>query len=102
MARMKLKAGDEVIVIAGKDKNKVGKILKTLPREEKVIVEGVAVAKRHQKPSQQNPQGGIVDKEMPIHISNVMAYDGKRGSRIGHKFVDGKKVRVLKTTGKEF
>lgn len=102
MPRMKLKAGDEVIVIAGKDKNKVGKILKTLPREEKVIVEGVAIAKRHQKPSQQNPQGGIVDKEMPIHVSNVMAYDGKRGSRIGHKFVDGKKVRVLKTTGKEY
>lgn len=102
MSRLKLRTGDEVIVIAGKDKGKVGKIIKAMPREEKVVVEGVAVAKRHNKPSQSNPQGGIVEKEMPIHISNVMAYDGKKGSRIGHKFVDGKKVRILKTTGKEF
>ena len=105
MGKMRLRKGDEVIVISGKDKGKTGKIIKVLPAKERVIVEGVAVAKRHTKPNQANPQGGIVDKEMPIHVSNVMAYDAKneKGSRIGYRFdEDGKKVRVLVSTGQEF
>ena len=102
MPKMKIRKGDEVIVISGKDKGKVGKVIKALPDEQRVIVDGVAVAKRHPKPSQANPQGGIIDK--PIHVSNVMAYDAsaKKGSRIGYKFVDGKKVRILKSSGKEY
>ena len=103
-ASLHVKTGDTVYVISGKDKGKVGKVLKALPEVGRVIVEGVAVAKRHTKPSQANPQGGIIDKEMPIHVSNVMAYDpaNKKGSRIGYKFVDGKKIRVLKSSGKEY
>ncbi|MFP5527662.1 50S ribosomal protein L24 [Peptococcus simiae] len=102
---MRLRKGDEVIVISGKDKGKIGKIIKVLPAKDRVIVEGVAVAKRHTKPSQANPQGGIVDKEMPIHVSNVMAYDAKnkKGSRLGYRVdADGKKVRILVSTGAEF
>lgn len=104
MANLNVKKGDEVIVISGKDKGKVGKVLKAFPDKERVIVEGVAVAKRHTKPSQKNPQGGIIEKAMPIHVSNVMAYDAKnkKGSRLGHKMVDGKKVRVLRTTGEQY
>ena len=104
MPKMKIRKGDEVIVISGKDKGKIGKVIKALPDVQRVIVEGVAVAKRHTKPSQSNPQGGIIDKPMPIHVSNVMAYDSdnKKGSRIGYKFVDGKKVRFLKSSGKEY
>lgn len=103
MPRMKIRKGDEVIVISGKDKGKIGKVIKALPDEGKVIVEGVAVAKRHTKPSQRDPQGGIIDKPMPIHVSNVMIYDekNKKGSRIGAKFEDGKKIRVMKTSGQE-
>ena len=104
MPKMKIRTGDEVIVISGKDKGKVGKVIKALPDEQRVIVDCVAVAKRHTKPSQSNPQGWIIDKPMPIHVSNVMAYDAsaKKGSRIGYKFVDGKKVRILKSSGKEY
>ncbi len=104
MPKIKIRKGDEVIVISGKDKGKVGKVLRVLPAEQRVVVEGVAVAKRHTKPSQANPQGGIIDKEMPIHVSNVMAYDAanKKGSRIGYKFVDDKKIRILKSNNQEF
>lgn len=103
MPKMKIRKGDEVIVISGKDKGKVGKVIKAMPKEQRVVVEGVAVAKRHTKPSQANPQGGIIDKAMPIHVSNVMIYDekNKKGSRIGYKFQDGKKIRVMKTSGQE-
>ncbi len=105
MGKIRLRKGDEVIVISGKDKGKTGKILKVIPDKERVIVEGVAVAKRHTKPSQANPQGGIIDKEMPVHISTVMAYDAKnkKGSRLGFKIdEDGTKIRVLRTSGEEF
>lgn len=104
MPKMNVRKGDEVIVISGKDKGKIGKVLKALPTEQRVIVEGVAVAKRHTKPSQSNPQGGIIEKAMPIHVSNVMAYDAKnkKGSRLGHKIVNGKKVRILRSSGQEF
>lgn len=105
MGKIRLKKGDEVIVISGKDKGKIGKILKVLRDKDRVIVEGVAVAKRHTKPSQANPQGGIIDKEMPIHVSNVMAYDAKnkKGSRLGYVISeDGVKTRILRTSGEEF
>lgn len=104
MAKMNVKKGDMVIVIAGKDKNKVGKVLKAIPNESRVIVEGVSMIKRHTKPSQKDPQGGIIEREAAIHVSNVMPYDEsvKKGSRVGHKMVDGKKVRYFKTSGNTF
>lgn len=105
MGKIRLRKGDEVIVISGKDKGKIGKILRVFPDKDRVIVEGVAVAKRHSKPSQANPQGGIIDKEMPIHVSTVLAYDAKnkKGSRLGFKVAeDGTKTRILRTSGEEF
>lgn len=101
---MKLKKGDKVIVISGKDKGKVGNIQKALPKENKVIVDGVNVRKKHIKPTQANPEGSIQEIFAPIHVSNVMYYDekSKKASRIGYKVnKDGKKIRVLKATGKE-
>ncbi len=101
---MKLVKGDKVIVISGKDKGKIGNIQKALPKEHKVIVDGVNVRKKHVKPSQTNPEGSIQEIFAPIDVSNVMYYDekSKKGSRIGYKFdKDGKKVRVLKLNGKE-
>lgn len=103
---MKIKKGDKVQVITGAYKGTVAEVLKVLPKEEKVIVEGVNVAKKHLKPTQANPDGGIVEKEMPIHVSNVMAYDekAKKASKIGYTIEEDKKgnktkVRVLKKTG---
>ena len=97
---MFVKKGDKVKVITGKDKNKEGVVLAAFPKKDKVIVEGVNVVKKHQKPSQAAPQGGIVEMEAPIHVSNVMVVDsiGVAG-RVGYKEVDGKKVRVSKKTG---
>lgn len=95
---MNLKVGDKVVVIAGSDKGKVGKIIKTFKAENKVIVEGVHVIKKHQKPSGQET-GGILEREAPINASNVMIYDSKskRGTRIGHTTdKNGNKVRVTK------
>ena len=93
--------GDKVKVITGKDKNKEGVVLAALPKKDKVVVEGVNVVKKHQKPSQTAPQGGIVEMEAPIHVSNVMVVDPSNGeaTRVGYKEVDGKKVRVSKKTG---
>ena len=97
---MKIKKGDKVIVITGSDKGTVGEVTKVLPDKEKVVVEGVNVRKKALKPSQANPDGGIIEQEMPIHVSNVMAYDSKakKGSKIGFKEVKGKKTRVYKKT----
>lgn len=83
---MKLKKGDKVIVIAGKDKGKIGEILKAFPKESKVLVAGVNEVKKHQKPSRAN-KGGVVAKLMPIHYSNIAYYDEslKKGSRVGFK-----------------
>ena len=95
---MKLKTGDKVVVIAGKDKGKEGTITKTLKELNKVVVEGVNVAKKHVKPNGQQA-GSIVEVEMPIHASNVMVVDPKtkKGTRVGHNInKDGKKVRVSK------
>jgi large subunit ribosomal protein L24 len=97
--KMHVKAGDNVKVIAGKDKGKEGKILTVVTSSGRVIVEGVSVAKRHQKPTQQMPQGGIIEKEAPIAGSNVMLVCPACGkaSRLGQKFLDnGSKVRVCK------
>ncbi|MFC0274147.1 50S ribosomal protein L24 [Metabacillus herbersteinensis] len=98
---MHVKKGDKVMVISGKDKGKQGEILASYPKKDRVLVEGVNVVKKHSKPSQANPQGGIVSKEAPIHVSNVMPLDPKSGepTRVGFKVVDGKKVRVAKKSG---
>ena len=99
----KYKKGDEVIVKVGKDKGKIGKISKVINSNEKVVITGVNVSKKHQKPSQDS-KGGIVDKEMPIHISNILAYDAKskKPSKVGFKIEDGKKIRILKSTGEKY
>ena len=89
---MFVKKGDKVRVIAGKDKGVEAVVLKALPKVNKVVVEGVAIVKKHQKPNNENPQGAIVEKEAPIHVSNVQVLD-KNGvaGRVGYKVVDGKK-----------
>ena len=99
----KYKKGDEVIVKVGKDKGKIGKISKVISSNEKVVITGVNVSKKHQKPSQDS-KGGIIDKEMPIHISNILAYDAKskKSSKVGFKIEDGKKIRILKSTGEKY
>lgn len=98
---MHVKTGDKVKVLAGKDKGKEGVIIKAFPKKDRVIVEGVNVVKKHTKPSNTNPSGGIVEKEAPIHVSNVMLIDPSTNqpTRVGYKVVDGKKVRVSKKTG---
>ena len=101
--KFKIKKGDEVIVLAGKDKGKKGKIVKVLPKINKAIVSDVNKVKKHQKPGNNEP-GGIVEKEMPIDISNLNYFDSKlnKGVRIGFKLnKDGKRVRVNKKTGAE-
>ena len=98
---MKIKKGDKVIVITGKDKGKTGEVTKAMPKENKVVVSGVNMAKRHQKPSQENA-GGIVSKEMPIHVSNVALVDPKSGkaTRVAMRVEKGgRKVRVAKRSG---
>ena len=100
---MRVKKDDTVVVIAGKDKGKTGKVVKVFPKTNKVIVEGVNVVTKHQKPSAINPQGGIVNKEASIHISNVMPLDPEtgKGTRVRFEMKDGKKVRVAVKSGKE-
>lgn len=96
---MHVKKGDKVRVISGKDKGKTGIILAAYPKESRVLVEGINIVKKHAKPSQANPQGGIINQEAPIHVSNVMPIDPKSGNptRVGYQTVDGKKVRVAKS-----
>ncbi|MBI5661595.1 MULTISPECIES: 50S ribosomal protein L24 [Ignavibacterium] len=104
---MKIKKNDTVMVIAGNDRGKTGKVLKVFPKESRVIVEGINLRKRHTKPSQRNPQGGILEKEAPIHVSNVMIIDPKTNepTRIGAKIIldekTGKKkiARISKSSG---
>jgi len=100
--KLHVKKDDVVIVITGKDKGKKGRVIAAFPRENRVLVEGVNMVKKHTRPSQQNPQGGIIEQEAPIHVSNVMHVDPKTGkpTRIGYKVLDnGKKVRVAKRSG---
>ncbi|PLS15551.1 50S ribosomal protein L24 [Peribacillus saganii] len=98
---MHVKKGDKVVVISGKDKGKQGVILEAYPKKNRVLVEGVNIVKKHSKPSQANPQGGINSQEAAIHVSNVMPLDPKSGNptRVGYKVVDGKKVRVAIKSG---
>lgn len=98
---MHVKKGDKVMVISGKDKGKTGIVLAAYPKKDRVIVENVNIVKKHAKPSQDNPQGGIINMEAPIHVSNVMPIDPKTGepTRVGYQVIDGKKVRIAKKSG---
>ena len=100
---MRGKKGDTVVVIAGKDKGKKGTVVAVLPKQDKVVVEGVNIITKHQKPTAINPQGGIVNKEASIHISNVMPLDPEtgKGTRVRFEMMDGKKVRIAVKSGKE-
>jgi large subunit ribosomal protein L24 len=99
--KLKIKKGDQVIVLSGDDKGKTGEVVKAMPKEGKVVVQGVNLVKRHTKPTQENA-GGIISKELPIHVSNVALIDPKSGkaTRVGIKVEkDGSKVRVAKKSG---
>lgn len=99
---MFVKTGDKVKVIAGKDKGKEGVIVKIDAAQNRVVVEGVNMVKKHQKPNNQYPQGGIVELEAPIHVSNVQLLDPStnESTKVGYKVEDGKKVRFAKKSGK--
>ncbi|MFP3908074.1 MAG: 50S ribosomal protein L24 [Acidimicrobiales bacterium] len=104
MAGMKVRKGDRVVVLSGKDRGKEGVVSRALPNEGKVIVDGVNVAKKHQKPTRSTMQGGIIDKDMPISVSNVAVISPKDGkaTRVGYTFdAKGNKVRICKRTGAE-
>lgn len=96
--KLKIKSGDTVTVIAGDHKGSEGKVLTVDRESNKAIVEGVNVVKKHEKPSAQNPQGGIVEKEAPIHVSNLSLIENGQAVRVGYDVKDGKKVRVSKKT----
>tara|TARA_B100000963_G_C22578241_1_gene649553 strand:+ start:435 stop:749 length:315 start_codon:yes stop_codon:yes gene_type:complete len=100
--KIKLKKGDEVIVLTGKDKGKTGKIVKIFPKLMKAIVSEINRVKKNQKPDN-NQAGGIIDKDMPMHLSNLSYYDPelKKGVKIGFKIDNNKKVRINKSSGKE-
>ena len=100
VSNMRIKKGDKVKIISGKDSGKVGAVLLTFPKNNKVIVEGVNIVKKHVKPGAVTKEGGIIKKEAPINVSNVMYYDSKldRPIRIGYTIVDGKKYRINKIT----
>ncbi len=101
MAKMKIKKGDNVVVVSGRDKGKTGEVLRVFPAESRVIVQGVHVARRHTRQSMGNP-GGIVDKELTIHVSNVAHIDpsSSKPTRVGYKVLDGgRKVRFARRSG---
>tara|TARA_Y100000588_G_scaffold157721_1_gene171678 strand:- start:168 stop:470 length:303 start_codon:yes stop_codon:yes gene_type:complete len=99
---MKIKKGDTAKIISGKDKGKEGKVLQVFPKKNLVLVEGVNIAKKHQKPQGQTMQGGVIDKSMPINISNVSLIVNKKSGRVNYKFdKNGNKFRVLAQTGDE-
>ncbi len=101
---MRIKKGDNVIVIAGKDKGKTGEVLKAMPAESRVVVKGISMAKRHERSRKGNQKGQIVEKAMPIHVSNVMLLDPKGGkrTRVGIKREKGSAVRIARKSGAEF
>lgn len=102
MSAAKIKKGDRVVVLSGKDKGKHGEVTKAMPKEGKVIVSGVNIMTRHKKPSQQDPNGGLQKVEAPLHVSKVAIEDPKTGkpTRVGFKVMeDGRKVRVAKRSG---
>ncbi len=100
MPKLKIKKGDQVIVLTGNDKGKTGEVVRAMPATGKVLVQGINLVKRHQKPTQTNP-GGIITKEAAIDVSNVSLIDPKTGkaSKVGYKEVDGKKVRFARKSG---
>ena len=97
----KIKKGDRVVVLAGKDKGRKGQVIRVLPKENRLVVAGINMVKRHTRPSQADPQGGIKNKEAALHISNVAFVDPKSGepTRVGFRIEDGKKVRIAKKSG---
>lgn len=101
--KLHVKKDDTVMVITGKSKGTKGRVIAAYPRKNRVLVEGVNMVQKHAKPTQDNPQGGILNQEAPIHVSNVMLVDPKTGepTRVGYKVMDnGKKVRIAKKSGK--
>lgn len=100
LVKMKIKKGDQVVVLSGDDKGKTGEVVKAMPKEGKVVVQGINLVKRHTKPSQTNP-GGIVTKEAPINVSNVAVVDPKNGkaTKVGYKEENGVKVRFARKSG---
>lgn len=101
MAKLKIKKGDNVVVLSGSSKGTKGSVLKVYPEKSKAIVEGVNVIKKHTKPNAQNPQGGIVETEAPIYVSKLALVDSNgKPTRVGYEVKDGKKVRIAKKTGK--
>ncbi|MDO9335450.1 MAG: 50S ribosomal protein L24 [Caulobacteraceae bacterium] len=96
----KIKKGDRVIVLTGKDKGKTGNVTRVLPKEERLVVGGINMVQRHTKPTQGDPQGGIKNKEAPLHVSNVAIVDSNgKPTRVGFRVDGDKKVRVAKSTG---
>ena len=98
-AKMRIKKGDQVIVLSGKDRGKTGTVTAAMPKDSKVIVGGVNVATRHRKPSQANPQGGLEKIEAPLHVSKVAHVVDGKPTRVRYEMQDGKKVRVAVKTG---
>lgn len=103
MSKLKIKTKDKVIVLTGKDKGKVGEVTSVSPKESRVTVAGVNMIARHTKPSQANPQGGVIRREAPIHVSNVALIDPKsnKATRAGYKIVKGEKTRIARRSGQE-
>jgi large subunit ribosomal protein L24 len=101
MASSKIRKGDTVVILSGKDKGRTGEVTRSIPKDNKVVVSGINVAVRHRKPSQANPQGGLERREAPMHVSNVAVADPKSGkaTRVRFETRDGKKVRVAAKSG---
>ena len=96
---MKIKKGDTVQIITGNNAGKSGRVIKVYPNHNRVVVEGINMVKKHTRPTQDNPQGGIMEKEAAVHVSNVMYLAGGKAGRLGYKILeDGRKVRYSKTT----
>jgi len=100
---MKIKKGDTVLVICGKYRGKSGKVLKAFPKEKKILVEGVNIAKKHQRPKREGEKGQIVELPLPIDVSNVklICPNCKKATRVGYKIIEGKKYRICKKCGQE-
>ena len=97
---MRIKKNDSVKVISGSNKGKTGRIIKIMSCKTKAIVEGINIVKKHARPTQENPQGGIVEKELPVHISNLMLLNKGKTAKVGFKILkDGKKIRMNKLNG---
>lgn len=97
--KLKIKKGDTVIVISGEERGKSGKVLEVYPSKNTALVQGIRIVSKHTKPNAQNQQGGIIQKEAPIHISNLKLSVGGKATRVGRKVEDGKIVRIAKSTG---